>query len=147
MSRPPVVTDIDRQRAIDQKPATWDADVLARWQAIPEAQRPEAPLAWENHVAEQVERFEAQLAYDRKPAAEWSGLWRRWWWPKADPAVLHPREAPHVPHPYAKAGDPVWPAVLAVLTPSERQIAERFGVAQFKPSDPRASVIGGAAYG
>ena len=58
--RPPIVTDANRQWAIDQKPESWDA---------------EAPhLDWETHVAEQAERFERHFGDDRKPAAEWSGL-------------------------------------------------------------------------
>ena len=72
--RPPIVTDANRQWAIDQKPESWDA---------------EAPhLDWETHVAEQAERFERHFGDDRKPAAEWSGLWRRVWWPKWTPASM-----------------------------------------------------------
>lgn len=127
--RPAIVTDADRQWAIDQKPEGWD-------EAAPE-------LAWEDHVAEQAERFEAHFGDDRKPWAEWSGLWRRAWWPKADPSILHPGKAPHVPHPFVRAGDGLWPKALAVLTRDERMVAERFGVIQFKPQDPRAAVIGG----
>ncbi len=127
MHRAAIVTDIDRQWAIDQKPETWDAD---------------APdLAWEDHVAEQAERFEAHFGEARKPYAEWSGLWRRAWWPKADPSILHPGKAPHVPHPFVKRGDERWLPALTVLTEAERKVALRYGVLQFKPDDPRASIL------
>lgn len=132
MRRPPVVTDLDRQWAIDQKPERWEI---------------EAPtLAWEDHVAEQAERFEAHFGNERKPSTEWRGLWRRVWWPKADPSILHPGAAPSIPHPFAKRGEPVWMAALNVLDQKERKIAERFGVIQFRPTDPRASVITGGAH-
>lgn len=127
--RAALVTNVDRQWAIDQKPATWDRDA------------PE--VAWEDHVAEQVERFEGHFGDDRKSYAEWSGLWRRVWWPKADPSILHPGKVPHVPHPFVKCGDERWPLAVAVLTQAERAIAERFGVVQFKPFDPRSAVIAG----
>lgn len=131
MRRPAIVTDADRQWAVDQKPANWDIDA------------PE--LAWEDHVAEQAERFEGHFGEDRKSYAEWSGLWRRVWWPKADPSVLHPGKAPHVPHPFVKRGDARWSRAAAVLTAGERYIADRFGVIQFKPDDPRAAAITGEA--
>lgn len=128
--RPPIVTDADRQWAIEQKPANWDV---------------EAPnLAWEDHVAEQAEAFEAHYVDDRKPLTEWSGLWRRSWWKAADPSIRHPKEAPARPHPFVTSKDPAWPRVLEVLTKDERKVAERFGVAQFRPEDPRAAMIGGA---
>jgi hypothetical protein len=127
MCRPAIVTDADRLWSIGQKPSNWDEDA------------PE--LAWEDHVAEQAERFEAHFGEERKPYAEWSGLWRRVWWPKADPSILHPRKAPHVPHPFIRRGDARWAEALSVLTPGERHIAGRFGVIQFKPADPRAAVL------
>lgn len=128
--RPPIVTDADRQWAIEQKPANWDV---------------EAPnLAWEDHVAEQAEAFEAHYVDDRKPLTEWSGLWRRSWWKAADPSIRHPKEAPARPHPFVTSKDQAWSRVLEVLTKDERKVAERFGVAQFRPDDPRAAVIGGA---
>lgn len=125
--RPPVVTDADRQWAMDQKPADWDERARG--------------LEWEQHVAEQAERFEAHFGADRKPTTEWAGLWRRVWWPKADPAILHPRAAPHVPHPFVKRDDAGWERALAVLDADERKVALRYGVIQFKPADPRATCL------
>lgn len=127
MRRPAIVTDLDRAWALASKPANWDI---------------EAPgLRFEQHVAEQAEAFEAHFGADRKPYAEWSGLWRRVWWPKADPSIRHPGKAPHVPHPFVKRGDGRWLEALALLAPAERAIALKFGVLQFKPDDPRALVL------
>jgi|GEM_PF-7051242 len=139
--RPPVITDEDRQWALDQEPGGWSEEVYARWLLLPAATREDDPLTWWKHVAEQIERFEAYFAGDRKTRAEWSGMWRRKWWPEADASIIHPREAPHVPHPFVTVGHPAWADVLAVLTPPERKVAMRFGVAQFKPDDPRAKLI------
>jgi hypothetical protein len=127
MRRPAIVSDEDRQWAIDQKPATWDVDA------------PE--LDWGLHVAEQAERFEGHFGAERKPHAEWSGLWRRVWWPKADPSILHPSKAPHRPHPFVMRDDPRFLVALALLDAAERRVAERFGVVQFRPDDPRAKAI------
>lgn len=129
--RPPIVTDADRQWAIKQKPETWDED---------------APdLDWAQHVAEQAESFESHYGHDRKPSAEWSGLWRRSWWKKADPSIRHPKTAPARPHPYVTDKDPAWSHVLGVLTKDELKVAERFGVFQFRPEDPRATLAGAHA--
>jgi len=127
--RAPIVTDDNRQWAIDQKPKGWDD---------------EAPqLPWEQHVAEQAERFERHFCEDRKPKAEWSGLWRRVWWPKADPAVLHPKQAPQIQHPFIRIGHARWAMALQAMSPIERKIAEKCGVAQFNRNDPRAAILVG----
>lgn len=167
--RPPVVTDLDRQWALDLKPETWDRDVIDRWarayphlaaKIVPSADFDEIvdhgemlesgdwnlpnmprPLSWAQHVEEQAEAFEAHFSMDRKTWSEWSSLWRRVWWPKADPAIRHPRSAPYVPPIMARSTDAVWPAVLAVLTPDERKLASRLGVMPFKRDDPRVSVL------
>jgi len=130
MLRPAIVVDEDRQWAIAKKPSDWDV---------------RSPLVeWEDHVAEQAERFEAYFGEARKPYAEWSGLWRRVWWPKADPAVLHPGKVKSEPVPFARRGQPGFAAAIAVATDAERAMFERFGVAQFKAADPRSQVIAGA---
>lgn len=139
--RPPVVTDIDRQWAIEQQPPGWEAAVAARWEKLPEQHRPDEPLTWAAHVGEQVERFEAHFSGDRKPPAEWSGLWRRMWWPLADATVMHPREVPSDPHPFVKRGQPGWLEALSVATVKEREIAMRFGVIVYRRDDPRAKVM------
>lgn len=144
-SRPPVVTDIDRQWAMDQEPTGWAEQVEARWLEIPEHQRPLEPLTWDQHVAEQAERFEAHFATDRKPAAEWSGLWRRAWWPKADASVLHPREVPGIPPIIVRRGDERWLIAVSMLTESERRLAIKLGLVPFKHDDPRIASMAGAA--
>ena len=137
----PIVTDADRQWAIDQKPAWWDRQAMARAKRL-SPKRPR-PLAWETHVSDQADRFERHPAYvvDRKTPAEWSGIWRRVWWPAADPHVRFPETAPHEhdgePHPFVRRGEAGWSEALALATDRERWLWERVGVAQFKPGDPR----------
>lgn len=125
MRRPPIVTDEDRAWAMADKPAGWDDDALE----------------WSQHVAEQAERFEAHFGTDRKPAQEWSGLWRRAWWPKADPRILHPNAIKCDPIPFACRGQPGFDAGMAVASKTERAMFERFGVVQFKHDDDRCNVV------
>lgn len=150
--RPPVVTDADRAWAMAQKPAHWvdesepvdvDADDGLDADGFPIERKAAATsrLRWADFVDEQVESFEAFFRDSRKPSAEWSGLWRRVWWPKADPAIRHPKLAPHVPHPFIRSEHSAWPSVLAALAPHERRIAERFGVMSFRPNDPRVAAF------
>jgi hypothetical protein len=126
--RPPIITDADRAWALAQQPGDW----VAR-----------APdLDWGQHVAEQIERFERHWQEGRKSAIEWSIMFRTEWWPKADPAILHPKTAPHVPHPFIRADHPEWSQVVAMLTPTEAAVARRFGVMTFRPDDPRVEALG-----
>lgn len=121
--RPPIVLDIDRAWALAQKPVDWE-------QKAPD-------LDFELHVAEQIERFEVHFADDRKPHAEWSGLWRRVWWPKADPSILHPDKVDGPAPVMVRRGDAHWSAAMTVLSRSEKALAEQLGVVPFKPNDPR----------
>lgn len=127
--RPPIVSDADRQWAIEQRPAHWARVVT----------RDGKPRSWAALVSRRASAFERHYAHDRKPAAEWAGLWRRVWWPAtripADPT----------PHPFIRRADPRWPAAAAMLDAAERRVAERFGVIQFRPDDERASSIAGGA--
>lgn len=159
MRRPPIVSDADRQWALDQEPADWaqrnggkvspnalrftaDGELIDGDGLDGDAGDTNGGLPWWQHVDEQIEAFERYWASlgELKPATEWSGLWRRVHWPQADPAIRH-RKVKGVPHPFVKCGDERWLPALAVLTPSEKAIAMRFGVAQFRPDDPRANVI------
>lgn len=143
----PVVTDADRLWAIDQKPEWWDRNASKR--AKRQSPGAPSPLAWEEHVADQAERFEGHESHvsDRKTQAEWSGLWRRVWWPKADPRKRFPDSTPYEhegeKHPFVRRGDPRFATALRLATPSERLMWERFGVAQFTPGDPRVNAIMG----
>jgi hypothetical protein len=138
---PPIVSDLDRQWAIDRKPAWWDAKALDRAKRN-DPSNPH-PLDWAEHVTDQAERFERHWEHqtDRKTPAEWSGLWRRVWWPKADPHVRYPDSAPFehdgIPHPVFRRGDPRFDEALRLALPAERELWQRLGIAQFKPDDPR----------
>jgi hypothetical protein len=161
MRRPPIVSDVDRQWALDQEPADWaecnggkapktglrftsdgeliDGDGL---DGDVSAGDTNGGLPWSQHVDEQIEAFERYWASlgELKPAMEWSGLWRRVHWPKADPSIRH-RKVKGVPHPFVRRGDDGWLLALRSLTPAEKAIAMRFGVVQFKPTDPRVAII------
>ena len=135
--RPPIVTDADRQWALQQQPSWWAEKAKLRADRLGRR-----PLAWSAHVAHQAERFERHYVGDRKPAAEWSGLWRRVWWPRADPHVRFPDSAPYEhdgePHPFFRRGHPLFAQALRLAaTPRERRLWEQIGVAQFRPGDPR----------
>ena len=159
MRRPPVVTDGDRKWAIEQEPADWAERTGAKrrkpagprftddGELIEDDDEWEAPtLLWSQHVDEQIEAFERHWSAtgERKPATEWSGLWRRVSWPQADPSIRHPK-IKGKPHPFVKRGQPGWAAALKACTKREREMAERFGVIQFRPTDPRAEIIARAA--
>lgn len=158
--RAPLVTGIDRKWALDQKPAwavmrTVHVPVIdgedmnfaldhetagERIARLAEA-RKSHKLIWDDFVDDQIERFERFFGHERKTFGDWSRLWRTSWWPKADPAIMHPRCVPPVPQPFFRAGDPRFDRALAVATADERAMWQRFGVAQFKPSDPRLSQV------
>ena len=106
----------------------------------------EPGMPWSQHVDEQIEAFERYWSSigERKPMAEWSGLWRRVHWPQADPSIRHPK-IKGKPHPFVKRGRPGWDAALKACSKAERAMAERFGVIQFRPTDPRAEIIARAA--
>lgn len=150
MSRPPVVTDIDRKWALDQCP-DWarrsriedDADIVddGAWlDGEPKPHELDKPN-WDLFVIEQVERFEEYFAHDRKDPADWSRLWRFSWWPKANPEKRFPKMAPKRLHPFFKKGTPEFARALKVATDSERALWVRFGVAQFVPDDPRLARV------
>lgn len=136
MLRPPIVTETDRQWSLDHAP-TW---------ALPgfpdEGAKPKA-LYWGAFVADQCERFERYFAHDRKTAGDWSRIWRKSWWPKADPAKLFPHLVPRDrrPHPFFRAGSPEFARALEVATPREAWLWRRIGVAQFVPDDHRVAHV------
>jgi hypothetical protein len=152
--RAPLVTDIDKQWALDQCPAfayrskndvldDGDGEIVdetpfersLRLKAKPDL------LDWDWYVEDQIARFQRFFCHERKTFGDWSRLWRRSWWPKADPAILSPRYGSKEPHPFVRRGDPGYAAALAVATPDERRVFERIGIVQFKPDDPRAKVL------
>lgn len=137
--RPPIVRNTDRDWSLAQCPV-W----AVRTGSLTDAAGPGKVLNWDFFVADQVERFEAFFAHERKAAGDWSRLWRKSWWPKADPAKLFPRlmpKAAHVAHPFFRAGTDEFKRALAVATVRERWLWQRIGVAQFTPSDTRVARV------
>lgn len=132
--RPCIVTDADLQWALDAKPDYWDVETRG--------------LTWEDHVADQAEAFEVYNADGRKPAAEWSLMWRNGWWPNADPNIRHPQTAPPkppIPSVLIKPTHPRWRDVLAACSRGERIVGEAHEVVCWALDDPRAAILGGAS--
>lgn len=168
MTRPPIVTDIDRKWALDQCP-TWatigggeaadepageivdetDFERATRLKAKREAP---AVFRWDWFVDDQIASFERFFRAELKSPDEWSKLWRKGWWPKADPRKRLPKTmakiVPSEPHPFAKIGTSAFALGMRLATEGERRVFRRIGVVQFKPDDPRAAqlkaAIGGA---
>lgn len=142
--RPPLVTNADRDWALSQCPV-WAVrgGLFEEPQELvdPEDERPkpnaQGVLNWDQFVMDQIERFERHFAHDRKTYADWSTLWRKSWWPKADARKLFPKLAPAEFHPFFRRGSPEFDRAMAVATSSEKFIWDRIGVAQFKPDDKR----------
>ena len=157
--RPPLVTDTDRQWSLDQCPAWASRETPQDAEMAPEPsdaadpenprQRPRAGpqdrFVWDWFVADQVYNFERFFAHERRTYAQWSGLWRRAWWPKADPKLWMPKLVaklnPGKPHPFARRGTLEFEEGLRLATPQERRLFERIGVVQFPPDDKRAKVL------
>ena len=149
-----IVTDIDRQWALAQKPDWFQLGELSDefceivddggWLDVEPASEPkdERP-SWVVFVAAEIERFESHYAGEFRSADDWSSIWRKGWWPRVSPRKRYPKSAPQVPHPYFKRGSAEFERALKLATPPEHAIWRRFGVAQFEPTDPRlASIIG-----
>lgn len=159
--RPPIVTDVDRKWALDQCPP-WavvggdEADADEPGEIIDETEfersarlkakreRPKV-FRWDWFVDDQADSFERFFKHERKSSADWSGLWRRSWWPKADPRKRLPRSMskliPTKPHPFARKGTPAFAVALKLANETERKLFVRVGVAQFAPDDPRAEKL------
>lgn len=151
--RPPVVSDRDRAWALALMPpwcrlGSGDAgpppEIVddGAWldqpgKAKPRDERPD----WTLLVDEQIEAFERFYANDRKTPGDWSRLWRNGWWPKVDARKRFPRSAPKEKHPFFRKGSPEFARALGVATEEEKRMWRRFGVAQFKPDDPRLPAV------
>ena len=153
MPLPPVVTDVDRAWALAQCPS-WAVRGPLAGPPVPDpegeisddvpARKPVGKvLNWDRFVADQIERFERYFAHERKSAQDWSNLWRRSWWPKADPRILHPNLIPKTPntHPVFRRGEASFDVVLSLGSASERMIWRKLGLAQLKPDDPRLAKL------
>lgn len=148
----PIVTDADRRWALSTLPPWIDrrGDVDGfeleveddgEWLDCPRPhkdwERPSGPM----FVAEQAEAFERFFVGQYKTYADWSSLWRKSWWPKADPAKRFPKMAPKTPYPFFRAGTKEFSKALELGTPDECRLWKRFKVAHFAPNDPRVKQI------
>lgn len=150
MSWQPIVTDVDRDWAMSQMPP-WcrsgsldDGETVddGAWlDDVDDAQRDLGKPSWPQFVAEEIEKFEKHYAGQQKQAAEWSSIWRKGWWPKVSPRKRFPKSAPKEFHPFFKRGTKEFVRALEVATSPEKSMWQRFGVAQFKPDDPRLKLI------
>lgn len=125
--RAPVVTDADRQWAIEQRPEDW-------------AKRAGA-LRWDDYVSDRIIAFERHYMDVRKPATEWSGMFRRAWWPKSDPTKSHGVKRAYVPGILIRSGSVEFKRALDVASPTERRVWKNVGVALLTPDDPRLPMI------
>lgn len=149
---PPIVTDADRKWALEKCPPWMRMESSAGHDEIEDngewldgdsrLSKPEAP-SWSDFVAEQIERFEKFYSGEYKTRAEWSALWRKGWWPKANPERRYPKSAPKTKIPFFRAGTPEFSRALGVATDAERLMWLRHKVAHFMPDDIRLSEVRG----
>lgn len=150
MSVLPIVTNADRQWALDQKPE-WarmhndeseDVGEIVDdggWLEAEKKDRQRGP-SWFDFVVGEIERFEQYFSGVRKSYTEWSELWRRSWWPKRREDWAY-KMAPRKKEPFFRKGTQQFAIALRLATEDERRMWVRFGVAQFKPDDPRVRKI------
>ena len=150
----PLVSDVDRNWAMAQCPS-W-ARVHCDDEDFPEIvddggwldSKPVDKLPapnWADFVHEQAERFEKYFQGQDKGYGDWSRLWRKSWWPKADPAKRWPSMAKKEFQPFFRRGTKEFSRAIEVATPQEKMMWQRFGVAQFKRDDPRLKLVEGQA--
>lgn len=134
--RRPVVSDDDRRWALDQCPS-WAARLDDA------ADPPPGVLLWDRFVADQAERFEQFFAHERRAAHDWSHLWRKSWWPKADARKLYPRLVPAEPgaYPTYRRGTLEFEAALKLATGSERAVMLKAGLLMLRPGDAKIERI------
>jgi hypothetical protein len=153
MSVLPIVTNVDRQWALDQKPE-WarmhnnESDELGElvddggWLDGEKQERQRGP-SWFDFVVGEIESFEQEFSGQRKAYAEWTALWRKGWWPKRREDWAY-KMAPRKKEPFFRKGTQEFAIALRLATEDERRMWVRFGIAQFKPDDPRLKKIEGA---
>lgn len=155
MSRPPLVTNADRDWAMAQMPPWCQRGDLSDcygelvddggWldgetKTKDELERP----SWSMFVAEEIEKFEQHYSGEYRSLDEWSSIWRKGWWPKVSARKRFPKSAPKVFEPFFRKGSQEFAIALRLATKAERSVWVRFGIAQFKPDDPRLAKIHGA---
>lgn len=149
--RPAIITDLDRDWTMAQMPP-WcqrgdlsdlcgevvdDGAWLENGAGSGDLDKP----SWSVFVAEEIEKFERHYSGQFKSPAEWSSIWRKGWWPRVSPRKRFPKSAPKEFHPFFRKGSPEFKRALKVATPEESRMWTRFGIAQFKPDDPRLEQV------
>lgn len=149
----PIVTDRDRQWALARRPdwaragGTFDepGEIVddGGWldaEKEPDGSPDDRP-DWFNFVIAQIENFERYFAGEMRPRDEWSKLWRYGWWPKIKPELYFPHMAKKKTEPFFRKGTQEFAIALRLGTEDEKRMWIRFGIAQFKPDDPRVQKI------
>ena len=150
----PVVTNKDREWAMAQRPPWCQRGSLGDGEVVDDGawlddepeihggmQRP----SWSVFVAEEIEKFERHYAGEQRSSAEWSSIWRKGWWPKVSARKRFPKSAPREFQPFFRKGSPEFSKAINLATPEEKRMWLMFGVAQFKPDDPRLKTVQGDA--
>ncbi len=149
--RPPVVTDTDRQAAIAQCPDWAEVGNLSKtecneivddgaWLDAGIHAKPQQRPNWTHFVDERIEQFEAAFGNERCSSFEWAARWKGWFM-KTDVRKRFPKSAPKEFHPFFRKGSIEFGRAVAVGTAEEKYMWIRFGIAQFKPDDPRLKNI------
>jgi hypothetical protein len=157
----PIVNDADRAWAMAQCPpwaklAEDDAEVGeivddGGWLDGESGVKSKLPVPnWSDFVHEQAERFEKFFADEYyagrcQLTSDWSALWRKGWWPKADPYKRFPRMGKKEFQPFFRKGSKEFDRAISLATDQEKRLWLQFGIAQFKPHDPRLKSIQGVA--
>lgn len=151
MSVLPIVTNLDRDWAIAQKPE-WarlhndESEDLGEivddggWLDGEKSKRNRGP-SWFDFVVGEIESFERYFSGQRKSYSEWSTLWRNGWWPKRREDWAYKSMAKKKTEPFYRKGTQGFAIALRLATEDEPRMWVRFGIAQFKPDDPRVKKI------
>lgn len=146
----PIVTDADRKWALDQCPS-WAVRGPVEPTAFPEDD-PEVPqrareperFVWDRFVAIQAESFEKFFNGEMKAYSEWTALWRKSWWPKADPRRMNRKLSPKPdPKDYRtfRRGSPEFEFAIKFGSLVQRKLWANNGVVMFIASDPMVARI------
>lgn len=151
-TRPPIVTDADRQWALAQCP-DWAVRANVQANDWPDDGAPDdAPptkggpgvLIWDYFVTGEIERFERFYYDQRKTYGDWSTLWRKSWWPKADPRRMNRKLSPKPdPKDYRtfRRGSAEFEFAIKLGSSVQRKLWANNGVVMFLASDPMVAKI------
>lgn len=144
-----IVMNTDRDWALAQKPE-WarmhdeetDNEIVDDGGWLDEERRHDLPgPSWFSFVIGEIESFESYFGDDRKTHAEWSAIWRKAWWPKRKEEWAWKHMAKKQTQPFFRKGTQEFAIALRLGSEDEKRMWIRFGVAQFKPDDPRVQKI------